>query len=544
VNEQTCVIVGASLTGAKAAEALRAEGFDGRVLLLGAERERPYERPPLSKDYLRGESPREKAYVHPEAFYAEQAIELRTSTRVTGVDPAASDVVLEWGERVGYDRLLLATGAEPRRLRVPGAELDGVLYLRDFADCDAIAGLLARGGKVVVVGAGWIGAEVAASAREKGLEVTILQRGSVPLERVLGPEVGAIYRDIHTDHGVELVAGAGVAAFEGNRAVERVALSDGRTIDCDFVVIGAGVAPRTELAEAAAIAVDNGILVSERLETNAPGVFAAGDVANAHHPFYETRVRIEHWANALNQGPAAARSMLGKDEPYERLPYFFSDQFDVGMEYTGHATSWDEVVLRGDPGSREFIAFWLQGGRVLAGMNVNVWEVTEHIQALIRSRDAVDVARLRDPDVPLEELASRPVLRDPERSRAAGSVKEVLAQGVGFAKHLVRGRLSKADATPASELANGEARVLQVDGQKLAVFRDHRESLHAVSAVCTHLGCVVGWNQVEQTWDCPCHGSRFGVDGSVIQGPAKRVLERRKLGGEGRPASPSGGKAA
>jgi 3-phenylpropionate/trans-cinnamate dioxygenase ferredoxin reductase subunit len=259
---------------------------------------------------------------------------------------------------------------------------------------------------VVVVGAGWIGAEVAASARQRGLEVTVLDPLAVPLERVLGAEVGAVYRDIHADHGTRLLMGTGVEAFEGDTAVERVRTSDGRKLDCDFVVVGVGVEPRTALAEAAGLALDNGIAVDERLRTSAPGVFAAGDVANAHHPFYGERIRIEHWAIALNQGPAAARSMLGAGGAYERLPYFFSDQYDVGMEYSGFARSWDRVVLRGDPGSREFIAFWLVGDRVVAGMNVNVWDVTDPIQALIRERVAVDDRRLANPDVPLAELAA------------------------------------------------------------------------------------------------------------------------------------------
>jgi 3-phenylpropionate/trans-cinnamate dioxygenase ferredoxin reductase subunit len=390
MNNETFVIVGASLAGAKAAETLRAEGFEGRVVLIGAERERPYERPPLSKDYLRRESPRDKAFVHPESFYADNDIELRTSSTVSAIDPAASEAVLEGGERIGYDRLLLTTGSEPRRLRVPGAELDGVLYLRDLDDSDAIAARLEGGrGKVVVIGAGWIGAEVGASARVKGLEVTIVEQASLPLERVLGPELGAVYRDIHVEHGVELLTGTGLEAFEGAGGVERVRLADGRTVDCDFVVVGVGVTPRTELAEAAGLEIDNGIAVSETLETSVPGVFAAGDVASAWHPFYERRIRVEHWANALNQGPAAARSMLGKGEPYARLPYFFSDQYDVGMEYSGYAARWDEVVFRGDPASREFIAYWIDGGRVVAGMNVNVWEVTDEIQELIRSGQEV-----------------------------------------------------------------------------------------------------------------------------------------------------------
>jgi len=532
-TEETFIIIGAGLAGAKAAETLRSEGFDGRLVLLGAEAERPYERPPLSKDYLRGESPRENAYVHPESFYAEHEIALRTSSPVAAIDAGAREVALEAGERLRFDRLLLATGAEPRRLPVSGAELDGVLYLRELDDSAAIAERLRPGAKLVVIGAGWIGAEVGASARAKGLEVTIVEQTSVPLERVLGPELGAVYAEIHRDHGVELVTGTGLEAFEGDRAVERVRLADGRTIECDFVVVGVGVAPRTGLAEVAGIEVDNGVVVSETLETSAPGIFAAGDVANARHPFYGRRIRVEHWANALNQGPAAARNMLGKGEPYERLPYFFSDQYDVGMEYMGYATSWDEVVFRGDPAGREFIAFWLEAGRVVAGMNVNVWEVTGQIEELIRSRDRIDVARLRDPDLPLEELASRPPLRDPERSRAGGSLKQLLSQGVNFPRRFLAARLSKGETVPLAELGSGEGRVLQVDGQRLAVHRDEAGSLHAVSPVCTHMGCLVDWNRAEGTWDCPCHGSRFTVDGDVIQGPAKRPLERGQIPTEG-----------
>jgi 3-phenylpropionate/trans-cinnamate dioxygenase ferredoxin reductase subunit len=255
---------------------------------------------------------------------------------------------------------------------------------------------------VAVIGGGWIGSEVAASARQKGLEVALVEMADVPLERVLGRELGEIYASIHRDHGVELHTGVAVDAIES----KRVRLADGTAIDCDFVVVGVGVAPRTELAEQAGLAVGDGILVSKRLETSAAGVFAAGDVANAFHPFYGRKLRVEHWANALNQPATAAQAMLGKEASYERLPYFFSDQYDVGMEYTGHAADWDEVVLRGDVDGREFIAFWLKDGRVLAGMNVNVWDVTDAIKALIQSRAAVPVEQLRDPDSSLDELAA------------------------------------------------------------------------------------------------------------------------------------------
>ena len=404
-TDKTFVIVGASLAGAKAAETLREEGFDGRLVLVGAEAERPYERPPLSKDYLRGEAD-QKPYVHEESFYAEKEIELRTSTAAEAIDPAAGEVRLAGGESLGFDRLLLATGAAPRRLSLPGGDLDGVLYLRAIEDSNAIRDRIDAGGRLVTIGAGWIGAEVAASARQRGCEVTILATGKLPLERVLGPELGAIYRDIHTDHGTEFIGGARVEAIEGNGRVAAVRLAGDKRIEADFVVIGVGVAPRVELAHAAGLEIENGVACDERLRTNAPNVFAAGDVANAVHPFYGRRLRVEHWFNALEQGPVAARSMLGKDEAYDKVPYFFSDQYDVGMEYAGFAAEWDEVVFRGDARAREFIAFWLSGGRVMAGMNLNVWDVTDQIQALIRSRAQVDPARLADPDVPLEELSA------------------------------------------------------------------------------------------------------------------------------------------
>jgi 3-phenylpropionate/trans-cinnamate dioxygenase ferredoxin reductase component len=402
-SKQSFVIVGASLAGAKAAETLREQGFDGRLVLIGAEAERPYERPPLSKDYLRGETG-EKPHVHDEDFYREREIELLTSTEVEAIDVASSEVAAG-GQRLKFDRLLIATGAEPRRLGVPGGDLDEVLYLREIADSEAIRERIERGGKLVTIGAGWIGAEVAASARQKGCEVAVVERGSLPLERVLGPELGAVYRDIHLDHGVELLADTALEAFEGDGRVEAVRTADGRRIEADFVVVGIGVVPRTQLAEPAGLEVQNGIVVDERLMTSVPRIYAAGDVANAFHPLYGQRIRVEHWANALNQGPVAARNMLDAEEPYDRIPYFFSDQYDIGMEYTGYAADWDEVVFRGNVEEREFIAFWLAGGRVLAGMNVNVWDVTDQIQAVIRSQAKVDPARLADPDVPLEELA-------------------------------------------------------------------------------------------------------------------------------------------
>jgi 3-phenylpropionate/trans-cinnamate dioxygenase ferredoxin reductase component len=402
-DRRTFAIVGAGLAGAKAAQTLREEGFDGRIALLGAEHERPYERPPLSKDYVRGEAERETVYVHDASFYSDNQIELRVGESVVDVDPGRREVALGSGERLVYDRLLLTTGAEARRLSIPGSELAGIHYLRTLADSDALRERLDAGGRLVVIGAGWIGAEIAASARTRGLDVTVIAPRTVPLQRVLGVEVGAIYRDIHLDHGVEMRLGTRVVAFEGDGTVERVRTDDGRVIDCNAVVVGIGARPRTELAVKAGLAVLNGILVDGRLQTSVPEIFAAGDVANQLHPRLG-RLRIEHWDNALHQGPAAARSMLGTGESYRRPPYFFSDQYDVGMEYSGHATGWDRVVFRGDTAAREFIAFWLRDGRVVAGMNVNVWDVTEPIQALVAGGRPVDERRLADPDVPLTDL--------------------------------------------------------------------------------------------------------------------------------------------
>jgi 3-phenylpropionate/trans-cinnamate dioxygenase ferredoxin reductase component len=404
-NSKTFVIVGAGLAGAKAAQALREEGFEGQLWLIGDEPDRPYERPPLSKEYLRGEAD-QRPYVHADVFYAENAIELLSSTRVTGIDARSQEVSLDGDRRLRYDRLLLTTGAEPRRLDVPGAELDGIHYLRTLADSERIGERIASGERLVVVGSGWIGSEIAASARQKGCEVTMIAMASLPLERVLGPEIGQIYLDIHRDHGVEFLSETTVERFDGEGSVERVLTRDGASIDTEFVVVGIGVVPRTGLAETAGLRIDNGVLVDETLESSVPGVFAAGDVANARHPFYDRALRVEHWANALKQGPAAARAMLGKPTGYDEIPYFFSDQYEVGMEYGGFATDWDEVVFRGDVEGRELIAFWLEDARVVAGLNMNVWDVNEQIRDLIRSRRVVDAGRLTDPELPLAELVA------------------------------------------------------------------------------------------------------------------------------------------
>jgi 3-phenylpropionate/trans-cinnamate dioxygenase ferredoxin reductase subunit len=404
-SDQTFVIIGASLAGAKAAEALRTEGFEGQVVLIGEETERPYERPLLSKEYLRGEKPASKLYVHDDGFYAEHDIELMSDTRVESIDPGAHEVVLPGGRRIPYSRLLLATGASPRPLPLPGADLEGVRYLRRMSDSDALRSAITAASRVVVIGAGWIGSEVAASARALGAEVAIVAPEAVPLERVMGPEVGGIYADLHTEHGVSLYLSTKIEAIVGHGAAQAVRVAGGSLIEGDLFVVGVGASPRDELAREAGLVLDNGVVVDQFLRTSAADVFAAGDVAATWNTRYKRRIRVEHWANALNQGPVAARNMLGKLTEYSKLPYFYSDQYDLGMEYNGYAAEWDSVVLRGDRASREFLAFWLKGGQVLAGMNANIWDQGEQIKALIRGGAGIDVARLADPSVPLAELA-------------------------------------------------------------------------------------------------------------------------------------------
>jgi 3-phenylpropionate/trans-cinnamate dioxygenase ferredoxin reductase subunit len=414
--DKTFIIVGAGLAGAKAAEALRHEGFEGRLVLIGEEPYRPYERPPLSKNYLRKET-EDKPYVHPEAFYYDHGIELMTSTRVTEIDADSKKLVLNDEESISYDRLLITTGAAPRHLDVPGSDLEGIHYLRTVADSEQIGERLQQGARLVVVGSGWIGSEIAASARQKGCEVTMLEMGTLPLENVLGTQVARIFLQLHRDNGVEFRGETTVRSFGGNDAVERVELSNGAVVKSDFVVVGIGVAPRTDVFAEAGLTIDNGIVVNEHLQTTVDDIFAAGDVANASNPFYRGRIRVEHWANASDQGLIAARSMMGKLATNAEIPYFFSDQYDVGIEYSGYTTDWDEVVFRGDPDSREFLAFWLKDGRVVAGMNMNIWDVHDEIRELIRSRREVSRVDLADAEIPFS-LMIRGGAKDEPRPQA------------------------------------------------------------------------------------------------------------------------------
>ncbi|WP_435224576.1 NAD(P)/FAD-dependent oxidoreductase [Streptomyces sp. Tue6028] len=403
----TFVIVGGGLAAGKAAEALREHGHNGPLLVIGDEQERPYIRPPLSKGYLLGKEKRDSIFVHPEDWYAQHEVDLLLGTSVRAVDAGAKEVELGDGRRVPYAKLLLATGSSPRRLSVPGADLDNVLYLRRVGDSERLKEAFTAGARIVVIGGGWIGLETAAAARTEGAEVTVLEHGDLPLLKVLGREAAEVFARLHTDHGVTLLPRAQVESITGSGGrVDGVLLADGTRLPADAVVVGIGAAPNVQLAQEAGLEVRNGIVTDEHLRTSAPDVYAAGDVANAYHPLLGLHLRVEHWANALNQPGTAALGMLGQDAVYDRLPYFYTDQYDLGMEYTGYVPpgGYDRVVLRGEAAERQFIAFWMSGNRVLAGMSVNVWDVIDPIRSLILSGADVDDARLADPGVPLDGL--------------------------------------------------------------------------------------------------------------------------------------------
>lgn len=404
---ENVVIIGGGLAGAKAAEALREKGFEGSVTLIAAENHVPYERPPMSKDYLAGEGSFEDAAVHPAQWYEEKNISLKQGVRASKIDPAGHEVILDDGNSLPYDKLVLATGSTARELPIPGADAENVHYLRTVEDSDAIRATFGKDKKLVIIGGGWIGLEVAAAARGAETQVAVLEGAKLPLLKILGEEVAQVFADLHTSHGVGLRTEAKVSEIltEGNRAVG-VKFEDGTTIDADNVVVGVGVAPAVDLAEAAGLDVDNGVLVDASLRTSNPDIYAVGDIANHDHPVLGHRIRVEHWATALNQPAAAVDSLLGNDTTYTNLPYFFTDQYDLGCEYVGHASGEDhKVVIRGDLQTREFVAFWVNNkDQILAAMNVNVWDVLDKIKPLIAEKKKIDLEQLGNPNVPYSQL--------------------------------------------------------------------------------------------------------------------------------------------
>lgn len=404
VAQRKFVIVGGGLAAAKAAEALREQGFDGRITLIGDEPHHPYERPALSKDYLTGKADRDSLSAHPESWYADHDVELLLGVAATGLDRRGHRVELADGRALDYDKLLLATGAVPRTLRIPGADAPSVHYLRRIEDSDSLKDVLSSASRLAVIGAGWIGMEVAAAARQAGVAVTVLEAARLPLLRVLGPEVAEVFATLHREHGVDLRFGVTVREI----TPAGVRLGDGSEITADAVLAAIGAVPEVRLAQQAGLHVDNGIVVDAGLRTSDPDIVAVGDVANAFHPLLGEHIRVEHWANARKQPAVAAATMLGRQAAYEELPYFYTDQYDLGMEYAGYVkpNGYDRVVFRGDVTAREFIAFWLKGDRVLAGMNVNIWDVIEPIKELIRAGKPVDPQALADPGQPLSPPAA------------------------------------------------------------------------------------------------------------------------------------------
>jgi len=400
------VIIGGSLTGASAAVALRAGGFDGSVTLIGAEAHPPYERPPLSKEYLRGEVTIEKAFVKPPEWYVENNVETLLGATAERIDVADRSVVLAGGETIAYDDVLVATGGRNRTLRAPGAELDGIFQLRTVADADRIRAAATDCNRAVVVGMGFIGAEVASSLRALGVAVTAVEPLPTPLYRVLGGEVGAALAALHSDHGVNLVTDDIVESFEGSGRVEAVVTKSGRRIECNLVVAGIGIEPVTEVVAGTPVEVDNGILVDEFCRTNVEGVYAAGDVANHMHPVFGRRMRVEHWQNAMRHGAHAAKSMLGGTEPYAEIHWFWSDQYDANLQYAGHHMTWDELVFRGSVEARSFLAFYIKDGLVDAVVGFNRGKELRRAMGIIKARRPIEAAKLKDEDVDLKTLAA------------------------------------------------------------------------------------------------------------------------------------------
>ncbi|GAF47352.1 NAD/ferredoxin-dependent reductase-like protein [Rhodococcus wratislaviensis] len=408
-STRTFVVVGGGLAGAKTAEALRDKDFDGSIVLLSEEEHLPYERPPLSKEHFAGKKALGDFTVHHGDWYRDHHVDLRLGTTATALDLTAHTVTLPDGSTLGYDKLALATGSRSRRPPISGSDAEGVHYLRTIDESDKLIDAVAGGRRLVVIGAGWIGLEVGASAREKGADVTVVEAAEVPLLGSLGPEIGSVFAELHREHGVQLHLGATVEEIvvEDGKATG-VRLGDGTVLPADAVLVAVGAAPNIEIAERAGLDVDGGILVDAGLQTSDPDVVAVGDIAAQWHPQLGTRIRVEHWANALNQPAVAAATMLGHAAEYGNLPYFFTDQFDLGMEYVGYAPhdSYDRVVVRGDFAAREFVAFWLDAdNHVLAGMNVNIWDVTDQIKQLVSSSAPIDPDRLADPAVPLTDLS-------------------------------------------------------------------------------------------------------------------------------------------
>jgi 3-phenylpropionate/trans-cinnamate dioxygenase ferredoxin reductase subunit len=396
MKRKTFAIVGASLAGAHAAHQLRRDGFDGRIVLIGAERHLPYDRPPLSKSVLVGEAEPATTALWSESDYAEADIDVLLATRVTRIRPAERVVELDNGLDMVADQILLCTGSYPRKLRIPGLEQQGVFALRTLDDSVRLHGALLPGASVVVIGFGFIGAEVAAAAVKRGCEVKLVEAAALPMQRVLGSEVAQRYCDLHREHGVDIHLNAAVGKVRGNGRCQSVVLANGCELPADVVVYGVGASPSTELAETAGIEVDNGVVVDARCQTSIDGIFACGDVAIRPSTFSTGNIRLETWQNAYRQGMAAAKAMLGSKEPFDELPWFWTDQYDVKMQLAGLCYPSDEVIWRGAQDSFDCLVFYISESRVRAVLGFNRPRDVRAVMHLIRKQVPVNSAELGD----------------------------------------------------------------------------------------------------------------------------------------------------
>lgn len=403
--QETYVVIGAGHAAGQAAVSLRSKGFTGRLRLIGEESYAPYQRPPLSKAFLSGDLGLERLYFKPPDYYAKNNIDLKLNTTVTRLDCAAKTVTLKGGREIAYDKALLTTGSRVRKIPLPGADLPGVFYLRTIADVEGIRALCRKGAKIVIVGGGYIGLEVAASSKKLGLEVTVLEAESRVMARAVGKPVSDFFEKLHAEEGVTIRTGQAVTALEGAGKLERVICGDGTTLDADLAVIGVGIVPNQEIAQEAGLAVDNGIVVDAACRTADPCVFAAGDCTNHPNNIFGRRLRLESVHNALEQAKTAAAAMRGAAPEYNQVPWFWSDQYNVKLQIAGLSQGYDEIVLRGDPAQRKFAAFYLKDGMLIATDAINAVPEYMTSRKLIAAHARIAPERLADLSVPMKEMA-------------------------------------------------------------------------------------------------------------------------------------------
>lgn len=501
------VLIGAGQTSASAARALRRQGYDGRIVIVGDESHAPYQRPPLSKEFLQGKAnPQDLWSVAPE-WYAGHDVTLELGARVERVDRATLDVVLADGRKLGANAVLIATGGSARRFA--GAQGDSIHYLRTLADAERLRAQLRPGRHLIIVGGGFIGSEIAASARAMGAAVTMLEAMQAPLERVLGARIGAVCGAIHAENGVTLRCGVAVESIAETSAGVVVRTGTGESITGDLVVVGIGIVPNVDVAKATEITVGNGIRVDEFCRTTAPGIFAAGDVANHYHPLFDRRMRVEHFDHATRHGAAAATNMMGGRVKYEDPHWFWSDQYQHSLQYAGHAESWDEIVVRGSVEARDFVAFYLQGGRIAGAFGVNRGGDIMVVKSLLSGRVAVDARVLQDEDVDLGTLITEASAGEEE------GVAETAAEREGNYTRAAR----------SGQVQEGSVRRFVVQGTEVAIARLNGRA-YALHNLCTHLACHLSSGKVEHSGlTCLCHGSIFDLaSGEPINPPATRAV--------------------